>query len=144
MNSVNELFKIVLRSDLSLSPGLEIYGERKGIQIAFSDTPRVALENHISGGGVGPFFYPFSLGQFYDFEILDTGANVSLSINGSFFASLATTDSVGNRVAFYSREFPGSSTTFDNIVITAVPEPTCFALSGIAGFLIIARSKLRS
>src|SRR6478609_1230817 len=131
-NDPQEFFKIVLRSNLSLSANLESYSERKGIQIAFSDIPSIAIENHISGGGTGPLAYPINAGQFYNFEILDDGANVSVSINGSLVISLATSDSVGNRVAFYGKDFGITSTSFDNITITEVPEPSAIALLGLS------------
>jgi hypothetical protein len=142
-NDSLELFKIVLRSDLSLSPGLEQYSERKGIQIAFSDIPSIAIENHVSGGGVGPMSYPINPGEWFNFQILDDGSNVSLSINGTQVISLATSDRAGNRLAIYSREFPSTSSTFDNLVVTEVPEPAASVSLLVGATLAVFSRKIQ-
>lgn len=135
LNSSLEISRVNLRTDLSLHPGLGSYGERVGIWVTFhAANGAVYIEN---GLGVGPIGvghnYPWVIGQTYSFSIIDDSQNVTVSINGIQEASLAISERAGDKIAFSSREFSSTSSTFDNIVISSVPDS-----GGSFGLLVLA------
>lgn len=142
LNDPNEYLRILLRTDLSLhlDPSLAQYSERRGISVVF--WPNMAsIQNGISGGGTLPTSYAIGIGQTHSFSITDDSQNISFSIDGNPVLSLAVSDRVGDRIAFYSREFSTTSSTLDNISV--VPEPSSLALIGIGTALLAGRGFLR-
>lgn len=144
-----EHFNILLRTNMSSTGS---YAERKGVMVSFSnDGNAVSIQDYTNPTGdwvfestTGEGGYNLVTGQTYFFSILDTGSEISLSVNGIRLLDAATTYSTGNRIAFYSREFPSTATAIDALTIIHVPEAGTTALYlafGLAGLVLSARRK---
>jgi len=150
LNHVYENFNVLLRSDLSQFNG---YWERMGISVAFNNAydvnlwgaPGISIAQHTPSGGATLATSDFTLdyGQPYDFSIVDTGARVAVAINGVERASAATVYAAGDRIAFFSREFSGTSSSLDYLSITVVPEPGTLTLAALGILALVAKAALQ-
>jgi hypothetical protein len=71
-----------------------------------------------------------------------TAANLTLSVNGVFAGTLATTNATFNELGFYGQNGP-NRTSVDNLSLSVVPEPSSLAL-GVIGVLGIVARRRRS
>ena len=147
LNNSLEHFQVILRSDLSYdtASGISQYDELDGIHVSFSaDGGQISIQQFDGSNPNPPILaeenYNFTVGQLYDFSITDTGSEVSLAIDGQNLISSDTIFGTGNQIAFYSREFSGTSSSLDYVSIAPVPEPSSFALVAI-GILLASLSK---
>ncbi len=145
-NSFDELFTVTLRSDLSEAP---TFSGRQGVSVTFGDANNTLSLYAIDGDGVFTSLaadvpFSFSTGVSYAFEITDDGQNVAVSINGIERISGSTDLALGGKVAFYSREWSGTSSSMDSVTITsAIPEPASFAALAGLGVLGLAAARRR-
>ncbi len=126
LNNSLEHFSIVLRSDLSVWPPDAGYDEFTGINVVFSaDGNQISIQQ-FDPSNQNPTFlaltnFNISVGQPYNFKIIDTGTRISLAINGTTLLTGQSTFSTGNKIAFRSREFSNTSSSLDYVSITATP-----------------------
>lgn len=123
-----EHFKIATRTDLSASS----FSERAGILFAFSnDGNQISIQRYTSAADwslLALASFTLTTGETYSFDILDTGNQVMLAVNGVELLSVASTYSTGGHIAFYSREFSGSSTSIDQVSISSVSDEASTAM----------------
>ena len=152
-DSPSDSFKTILRTDGTFQNN-QYQETANGIMIEItsssnwdSDATRnvriidVVNGNQVQGGLV------LSMNTFYDFRIVDSGSSVSAYVGNLSqpLLTLNTSATYGERISFYNREEIGALNHVTQVdFINIVPEPTSLALSGVAGFLILARRKLRS
>lgn len=144
MNSDLEHFAIGFRTDLSALPDVDLYHTLSGMFVEFSnDGDQISIQ----GRGYSPEnsvpsdhkSYSLTTGQTYSFSITDTGTNIAVAINGVNELTATTSNSTGNKFAFYSREFASTSTSIDSIAVTAIPEPSTYAaIFGLVGLAVAA------
>ncbi len=123
MNDANEHFETTLRTDLSINNTPEgVYHELTGVSVEF------APDGTFGGISIQSFTptnvtvlsqgsYSFIVGQTYNFTVTDDGNNITVAINGTPLLSATNTYTTGNKVAFYSREFPSTSSSLDSVTI---------------------------
>ena len=152
-DSPSDSFKTILRTDGTFQNN-QYQETANGIMIEItsssnwdSDATRnvriidVVNGNQVQGGLV------LSMNTFYDFRIVDSGSSVSAYVGNLSqpLLTLNTSATYGERISFYNREEIGALNHVTQVdFINIVPEPTSLALSGVAGFLILARRKLKS
>ena len=147
--SSNGMFSVSLRSNLDTEPN---FSGVSGIVVSFvNEFDSVQIHTLTAAGStttlVPNFSYAFDSSSSYSFAINDDGANLSLAINGTTMANFSSTFATGTHVAFYSREYSGSTAALESVTITtsAVPEPSSFAaLAGLAGLGLAATRRRRA
>lgn len=137
-----EHFNVVLRSDMSSTNSFD---ERTGLIVTFvNDGNGISVQeltNPITSwkqvGTTGENGFALNTGQTYSFKIFDSGTHVDVSVNDNFVLGADTIYATGDKIGFYSREFPDTATRLDYVRISSVPE---FGAS--AEYLLIAVSPL--
>lgn len=141
-----EHFNITFRTNLSDSGSSY---ERPGMLVAFSnDGNEVSIQRFTNASDwnlLAGSSYSLTTGQSYTFSITDTGSSITLAINGTNVISATSTYSTGNYIGFYSREFASTSTAIDSVTISAIPEPSTYALiaGAIALGVIVIRKRTK-
>lgn len=142
-----EHFAVGWRTDLSVIPDAGLFNTPTGLFLSFSnDGDQISVQ----GAGYTPVAsdhknYSLTTGQSYSFVILDDGLDFAVSINGVQELTGSTTYSTGNQIVLYSREFSGTSTAVDSITVSAIPEPSGYAIIGgiTAALAIFSRRRAK-
>jgi hypothetical protein len=117
------------------------------------DGDQTGINNlYLTGGYNSPTAianFTFLNDTYYDFKILDDGNSLTLylvDLNNPIL-SVVTSERTGYQIGIENRGYVPWWPTYDNeaqldyISVSTVPEPSCFALCGLAGSLFIFRSR---
>jgi hypothetical protein len=120
-----EHFNVSFRTDLSTAgPGSAL--ERSGLMVSFSnDGNELSIQRYTSATDWAQLAvknFALVTGEPYFFSITDTGADITLAVNGVDELTASSTYSTGNHIAFYSREFSSAATSIDAVTVVGVPE----------------------
>jgi hypothetical protein len=142
ITSPGDFLTVALHTDADTTPGVGrglTYGvDLDSLQVTFSTfggnlgVSIAAVDNTESGNLLINVPYTFNTGQNYNFSITDNGSLLDVYVGGSLLTSYNYISSPyympsGTNVLFYNRESVGGF-DFSNLTISAVPEPSTFAL----------------
>ena len=154
-------FKVMLRTDGVSNTnyphttvlGIEVQSNIEDDNGTLSNNLKIYSQMGSAGVELGVTSANLTLDAWHTFLITDDGSNISLFYDGSSTASLAvqSSDGVGNKIAFLTREGAGVGssisangiTKIDSLQISPVPEPSSLAILavGALGLLGIKNRK---
>ncbi len=144
MNQNLEHFKIVARTDGSIPSG-NSFAERNGIIFAFSnDGDQISIQRIDSNNNhtnLAVKSYALQSGQTYSFSASLIGTSIGFTVNGVEELTAISDYSSGGKIALFSRSGFGTSSTLDEISVSAIPEPASFAV--LVGFGALGLSGLK-
>jgi hypothetical protein len=132
-----DLLNIIVRSNGQQNQGLGLWirgsaqaGGGQEISLYYASVPNFTL---IYGS-----YMPIYSGQSYTYDINDLGSSYSLSLNGSliFTAAVDPTYTQGDKILFGDGQ-TGGTATLSPITVTAVPEPSTYALFGLGALALV-------
>ncbi len=140
LNQNLEHLKIVVRTD-GLIPTGNSFAERNGIIFAFSnDGDQISIQktdsndNHIN---LAIKSYSLQTSQTYSFSATLIGTSIGLTVNGIEELIAISDYSSGGKIALYSREGFGTSSTLDEISVTVIPEPASLSQNLNSGLVAL-------